>query len=51
VTKQGTVGCATTNDATTKCFINKIRMLKRTQMLQRTRMDIIYYGKFDYIFH
>jgi hypothetical protein len=37
-----TVGYATTNDATTnecynEVFSNKIRMLQRTQMLQRTR--------------
>jgi len=32
-------------------FINKIRMLQRTQKLRRTQRNIIYYGKFDYSFH
>jgi hypothetical protein len=36
---------------TKNSFINKIRMLQRTQMLQRTWKNIIYYGKFGYIFH
>jgi len=32
-------------DARTNSFINKIRIL------QRTRRNIIYYGKLDYSFH
>jgi len=38
-------------NATTNSFIDKSRTLQRTQMLQRTRRNIIYYGKFGYSFH
>ena len=32
-------------------FINKIRMLPRTQMLQRKIFLCFYYGKLDFNFH